>query len=124
MRNPFAIHRLPVCCRCRKPFSTGVPKQACRNELIRIGDGWRASIPEDANRLPESGSGSSQLQTNIPVSFSGGNVNNIVGANTFYANGITGQGSITANVEAGHIWNGHETLTHVSQYLARPVRLE
>ncbi|HEX4413210.1 MAG TPA: S8 family serine peptidase, partial [Lacipirellulaceae bacterium] len=41
-------------------------------------------------------------------------------ANTFYANGITGQGSVTANVEAGFIWNGHETLGHVSQYVNDP----
>jgi hypothetical protein len=64
-----------------------------------------------------SGAGSSDLQTSIPGPLTGPSVNNIVGANTFYANGITGQGTVTANVEAGFIWNGHETLGHVSQYV-------
>jgi hypothetical protein len=72
------------------------------------------------NLLPESGSGIGHLQTNLPAPFGGGDVNNIIGANTFYANGFTGQGTITANVEAGHIWSGHETLGHVSQFSHDP----
>ncbi len=42
------------------------------------------------------------------------NVAPLVGANTFYANGFTGTNSISLNIEAGHIWNGHETLGHVT----------
>ena len=73
--------------------------------------------PQLADSFSRAGSGSSDLQTSIPSAFTGASVNNIIGANTFYANGITGQGTVTANVEAGFIWNGHETLGHVSQYV-------
>jgi subtilisin family serine protease len=52
-----------------------------------------------------------------PNAFSGLNINNVVGANTFYTAGFTGTRSIVANLEAGHIWNGHETLTHVNTFI-------
>ena len=42
----------------------------------------------------------------------------IVGADRFHAAGLTGSSAIVANVEAGYVWNGHETLTHVSKYVA------
>lgn len=41
-----------------------------------------------------------------------------VGAGRYYANGITGQNTTTANLEAGHIWNGHESLQHVTNFFA------
>lgn len=63
------------------------------------------------------GSGESHIVTNLPGNFtSGTNVNNLIGANRFYNAGFTGQGTITANVEAGHVWSGQEALTHVSQF--------
>ncbi len=86
-----------------------------RPDIIQLGGAASGSSTPN-NHLPDFGSGVGAMQTNLPVSFAGGNVNNIVGADTFYANGITGQGTKTANVEAGHIWSGHETLAHVSQY--------
>jgi hypothetical protein len=53
------------------------------------------------------------------VAGSGGtiNVNELLGADRYYnySTPITGQGSITYNLEAGHIWNGHETLAHVTE---------
>ncbi|MCC6510082.1 MAG: S8 family serine peptidase, partial [Pirellulaceae bacterium] len=62
-------------------------------------------------------SGTNHIVTNLPGNFNlGTNVNNLIGANRFYNAGITGQGTITANVEAGHAWNGHESLAHVSQF--------
>lgn len=66
--------------------------------------------------LPAESSGTSDLITSNPGTFTGPVVNTIVGANRFYTNGITGQGAIVANVEAGLIWNGHETLTHVTNF--------
>src|SRR3954471_21593934 len=39
--------------------------------------------------------------------------NQVVGATRFYAAGYTGTRSLMANIEAGYIWNGHETLSHV-----------
>ena len=39
--------------------------------------------------------------------------NQIVGATRFYSAGYTGTRSVMANIEAGYIWNGHETLSHV-----------
>ena len=61
-------------------------------------------------------SGVNYLQTNVPTASEDGlDVNAFVGVDRFYAAGITGQGAIIANVEAGHIWDGHETLLHVSE---------
>ncbi len=58
-----------------------------------------------------------QIVTNEPGIFTAGtNVNNLIGADRFYNAGITGQSTITANVEGGLIWNGHEALGHVSNY--------
>ncbi|HBS29009.1 MAG TPA: hypothetical protein DEB06_06065 [Phycisphaerales bacterium] len=44
------------------------------------------------------------------------NINTLVGANTYYGMGYTGTRSVMANVEAGHVWNGHETLGHVTTF--------
>ena len=57
--------------------------------------------------------------TNPP--FNGVYVNDVVGANTFYNLGFGGSRAVVANIEAGAIWNGHETLLgRVSQYIADP----
>ena len=61
--------------------------------------------------------GVSHIVSNVPGNFNNGtNINNLIGANRFYDAGFTGQGTITANVEAGHIWNLHESLQHVTQF--------
>lgn len=88
--------------------------------IIELRPGSTAGGVGTVNRLPAHGSGESHLQTTIPAVLNGAVVNNLVGADTFYSNGFTGQGTITANVEAGHIWNGHETLTHVTQFVNDP----
>jgi hypothetical protein len=41
------------------------------------------------------------------------NVNELLGADRFYDAGITGTNAVMANIEAGHVWTGHETLAHV-----------
>src|SRR5688500_12084210 len=43
-------------------------------------------------------------------------INTLVGADRFYDQGFFGDGAVMANVEAGHVWNGHETLSHVAAY--------
>lgn len=53
--------------------------------------------------------------------FSGSVINYLVGAGTFYGLGFYGTRARIANVEAGAIWNGHESLTgRVSHFLADP----
>ena len=63
--------------------------------------------------------------TGAAVAGTGGatNVNELLGANRYYSYStpITGQNSITYNMEAGHIWNGHEALSHVTQFSNTPV---
>lgn len=93
---------------------------ASSTPIVQLQPGLGNSASGVTNRLPEFGAGEAHLQTVIPIAFNGAEVNTIVGANTFYANGFTGQGTITANVEAGHIWSGHETLTHVTQFVHDP----
>ena len=52
--------------------------------------------------------------TRAPGPFSGAaNGNQVVGAPRFYNAGYTGTRALMANIEAGYIWNGHETMTHV-----------
>ena len=49
---------------------------------------------------------------------SGLNLNTLVGANTFYNAGYTGTRAIVANIEAGYVWNGQESLTSVNTYIS------
>lgn len=44
------------------------------------------------------------------------NIGTFLGAGRYYSNGLTGQGALVANVEGGHVWNGHEALQHVTNY--------
>ena len=51
------------------------------------------------------------------------NLNDLLGATTFYNNNFWGSGAIVANIEGGWVWNGHETLSQerqVSEYLHDP----
>jgi len=45
-------------------------------------------------------------------------VNAFLGAGRYYGHStpITGQNTITTNLEAGHVWNGHEALSHVTSF--------
>jgi len=45
-------------------------------------------------------------------------VNTFLGADRYYGHTtpITGQNTIATNLEAGHVWNGHEALTHVTTF--------
>jgi hypothetical protein len=47
-------------------------------------------------------------------------VNVHVGADRFYNAGYYGSRAVIANIEAGHVWNGHETLGHVQTYFNAP----
>ena len=46
------------------------------------------------------------------------NVNEFLGADRYYTNStpINGQNTVAVNLEGGHIWNGHETLRHVTNF--------
>lgn len=47
-------------------------------------------------------------------------INFLVGADSFYNNGYWGGNAVIANVEAGHVWNGHDTLQNVSTFVNDP----
>lgn len=84
-----------------------------------------AAVPYDLDGV---GSGAAGVVSgggagDLAGSFVGNNVNDLVGADRFYAAGYTGGGTIIANVEAGHIWSGHETLQHVLQLPNHPSSL-
>jgi hypothetical protein len=67
---------------------------------------------------------SGRIPTNVKGPIVGGtNINTLVGADAFYSQGYTGTHAVIANIEAGHIWNGHETLTHVLQIPNNPAAL-
>lgn len=46
------------------------------------------------------------------------NINTFLGADRYYTNGtaITGQNTVSVNLEAGHVWSGHESLQHVANF--------
>jgi hypothetical protein len=46
------------------------------------------------------------------------NINDFLGADRYYTNStpIDGQNTVAVNLEAGHVWNGHETLQHVTTF--------
>jgi hypothetical protein len=62
-----------------------------------------------------------RIPTNVKGPIVGGkNINTLVGADAFYDQGYTGTNAVIANIEGGHIWSGHETLTHVQQIPQHP----
>ena len=52
--------------------------------------------------------------------FNGLYINAAIGADLYYYEGYFGADAIVANIEAGYVWNGHETLTQVSTFLSDP----
>jgi len=80
----------------------------CRVAVVLAGLGWA----ESARALVGSDSG--------PNIFNGLYINQFIGADAFYNEGYDGSGAIVANIEAGWVWNGHETLTGVFQYFYDP----
>ena len=63
----------------------------------------------------EGASGTISSTNSGPNRFAGVNINQNVGATRFYNEGYTGTRARVVNAEGGHIWNGHETLGHVTQ---------
>lgn len=67
---------------------------------------------------PGSGRGSPVAVGHATTGASGGtlDLNAFLGADRYYdhTTPITGQNTIAFNLEAGHFWNGHETLAHVA----------
>ncbi len=60
------------------------------------------------------------VETNVPAVFGGMDVNAFLGANTYYNAGVTGQGTVSTVIDAGHMWGGtgsHETLGQVITYV-------
>lgn len=47
--------------------------------------------------------------------FTGVNINQLVGAERFYNAGFDGSNAILGNIEAGHVYNQHEVLGHVTE---------
>lgn len=61
--------------------------------------------------------------SNRVITWDGANgiaVNSLVGAERFYNDSDFGQATVIANVEAGRVWNGHETLPGVQDYYVAP----
>lgn len=77
--------------------------------------GWTYTWDPDAEVQNET-----HLITSIPSALTGPDVAPIIGADRFYNNSIDGTGTISSNIEAGHVWGGagnHETLSHVATFV-------
>ncbi len=103
MRTYAAMHRGVLAVAVIATFLIAPQGAAAQTRTIT------ATLPTDAIN---------QVNTSNPSLYGGMNVNTYLGANRFYEVGITGQNTIVANVEAGRIWNGHETLGHATSYVA------
>jgi hypothetical protein len=67
---------------------------------------------------------SGRVPTNVKGPVRGGtDINTLLGADAFYDQGFTGSNAVVASIEAGHIWSGHDTLTHVLQIPNHPSAL-
>lgn len=60
--------------------------------------------------------GQSNVVSVGPNFFDGANINNLIGANTFYNNGYTGTRATVAIVEGGYAFPDHDALTNLSAY--------
>ena len=66
---------------------------------------------------PSTGRALVSSSTGSDPPFTGLNINEYLGADTFYNAGYYGTRAVLANIEAGHIWTGHDTLGHVAQLI-------
>jgi uncharacterized protein YjbI with pentapeptide repeats len=85
-----------------------------------------AVVPFDPDGLVEARGNyvSGRVPTDVKGPVRGGtNINSLVGADAFYSQGYTGTNAVIANIESGHVWNGHETLQHVLQIPNHPQSL-
>lgn len=63
------------------------------------------------------GAAGSIVSTNTGTNqFNGLSINEVTGATRFYNEGYTGSRAVVTNVEGGHVWSGHESLQHVSNF--------
>lgn len=83
-----------------------------RSKSILLALAGLVALLPNAHALVGSNSG-----TNI---FNGLYINDHVGAGTFYSMGFGGTQAIVANIEAGTIWNGHESLGNVTTFISDP----
>lgn len=123
----------------RRPFSTPPPLQAAlflaALAWTVTGWQWAASapwLPEGVESIPFGApgtivatygiaeTGQVEPSADATTSVGGGtfDVNTFLGADRYYGHTtpITGQNTIATNLEAGHIWDGHEALTHVTTF--------
>ena len=120
------------------PERAGRPPPEPRPEQAPTRDGASAAEPDPAGQTaatPVIGarraldpratfSAQAHLVTSVPDTFAGADVAEFTGAARFHAAGITGQRTVSANIEAGHVWNDHETLGHVSTFVDGPGTFE
>lgn len=69
--------------------------------MADIGDTW-------------DGSAEGQVSTGVMTGGTYFNLPAFLGATSYYSNGITGQGTVATVLESGLVWNGHETLSHLT----------
>jgi hypothetical protein len=112
----LSVRRLGVwrlACLCAA--AAAVPSGASA-ETYAVNPNQVITVPSIDDPTPASGTA---ISSN-PSTFNGLNVNAFLGANRFYANGYTGQNTISYNVEAGHVWTGHEALGHATTQTTGP----
>ena len=62
----------------------------------------------------------SAVETDVPAFQAGMDVGAFLGADAYYGAGVTGQGTVSTVIDAGHVWGGtggHQSLGHVITYV-------
>ncbi len=85
--------------------------------LVLLGPAMAAAAEQNVEIWTTDGM---EMESQLVSGTGGGgfNLGTFLGAGRYYSNGITGGGTLTANVEGGHVWNGHESLQHLTNYFA------
>lgn len=96
----------------------GIPAQSVK--VPRIVPGQRVDVPPPGSVLTLPEHFHEEAQGWILSSLNNININHDLGASSYYSRGYTGSTAIVANIEAGHIWNGHSTLGHVDAFINGP----
>ncbi len=106
-------------------FGLGILLAGVRTSLALSLFGGNSIAIDSASPLSGSydyGSDPSEWPTVYATTGVGGgtfDLNTFLGANRYYSHSIpiTGQNATASNLEAGHIWNGHETMQHVDTFI-------
>ncbi len=115
--RPHRCGRVSLSRLCFATIHAGLRGVALCTSLLLLSLGCAAATAVCATTEPSATAVASSWQGSATTTVGGGafDLNAFLGADRYYNNSIAilGQNTVAFNLEAGHFWNGHETLQHV-----------